>query len=974
MADVSGGTTGSSMASPSDDVDSGGGVDGGGEVAAAERAAARERELELVRALAAAAGGGRVRGRCLALRAVAAVSRARCAARHPVVSPIRVFDPRASRLARATLLVTSIATHLFCAVFFIALRAGATTATTGSSAAASAAPDGSGGDPRVVWTWGASLAPLHVVDYLIAGAVATLAAAPVDAALAWLFARAGDAEFSWRYPALAAELSRRYATEAALEGVSDAALSRALVGAHVTQRSTSAGAAVRGGASSWDYGYTEPPSLLQKLPCAPCARARFIRRARASEATAATYAREMAAGDGAAFGGALGAAVISDGGDFWAALVSCDGALAAALAGAALARLVVHACTAAIPRVVLRARARGGQKGGCPTVTEDAACDCATCKSQDARSLPLPVAAAPRLLSCDAVCAVRAAVCGSGRGRARTGVKSTVSLRADTDALSPGCTLASACAFAAALAVTLFSLSYASAALLLATPVAATAFLSAWAASLLFYWVVAWPIGDAAKVAGSLFCAPACAALTASLCGTARARAAARAASGRALRAGAPGLGARLAQLLFVKARAVASGLSPASAAAALTPLETIAAALSAGDALTATSAETAAVSPAPALPALALAGAAALGVGVGKRPVRAARPASARRTRAPSASLSRGVALPSSLPFSPLPIFSIREEGARYCALRSGGRGNATPSEDDSTATDVDGEDRALIPSRQELMAQWYIRQRVAHETRAAWVARLRARATAERSSFGRSRAHVRAVENNAFDDVDSGDAADDDDGGDDGDGVGDAGGNGDAGKSTSSTLARASSSRSLPPHPATRLQPGPKSPSRDAALRIAASSRAMNARSPPHNFAPAPLPYDTTAEVVTPLDTPQITNSRAATTDDFSEGFSGRSDAPLAGRDHLSAGRDARNDFDALSAALAVARPPVPLVTGGGAGRPRGGLRRGGIAALSFSPPDKRIVRSGSAAPMRSPPTSRRDDVKSPAPSPIV
>lgn len=941
LAEVSGGTStpGSSMASPSDDVDSGGGGDG--EVAAAERAAARERELELVRALAAAAGGGRVRGRCLALRAAAAVSRARCATRHPIIYPVRIFDPRASRLARATLLVASIAVHLFFAVFFIALRAGA---------ANSDYSDGSG-ERRIVWTWGASLAPLRVVDYLIAGAVAAFAAAPVDTALSWLFARAGDAEFSWRYPALSAELARRYATEAALEGVSDAALSRALVvSAAAAQNAPGARAGSSGAASTWDFGYTEPPALFQKFPC--CARARFIRRARASEAAAASYAREMAAGDGAAFGGAVGAAIVSDGGDLWAALGSCDGALAAALAGAALARLVVRAFTSAIPRVVPRLRPRGVK--GCPTATEDAPCDCATCKAQDARPLPLPVAAAPRLISCDSVCAVRAAVfraCGCRGG----GGKSTIALRADTDASSPGCTLASACAFAAALTVTLFSVSYASAALLLATPDAATAFLSSWAASLLFYWAVAWPIGDAAKVASSLFCAPACAVVSASLCGTARARAFARASSGRALRSGAPGLGARLAQLLFVKARASASGLSAASAAAALTPLDTIAAALSAGDALTAMSSESAAVSPAPP----AVTGAASLSSG--KRPARAARPASARRVRAPSVSLSRGVALPSSLPFSPLPIFSIREESSRYTALRNDSvLGRAPLSEEDSSATELDGEDRVLIPSRQELMAQWYIRQRVAQETRVAWVARLRARAAALRS-FGHTRAHGRAIENMA-DDVDSGDAADNDDGGD----------GGDEGGKYRGTAPSAQVSLSRPStHPATRLQPGPKSPSRDAALRISASARAAITRSPPQNFAPAPLPYETPAEVVTPLDTPQLTLSRSATSDGLAE----RADA-LYIPGVLPAGRDALNDFDALSAALAVARPPIPLAVpagGGTLGRTRVGLLRGGIAALSAaggSPNDKRNGRPGSAAPMRSPPTTRRDDIKTPSP----
>lgn len=123
---------------------------------------------------------------------------------HTILSVLSKFDPRLSRVARLTVIACALVGNMFIVAFWYAF-------TNGSD------------DPDAV-----DLPPMGLAETLVVSWLSTAMSMPIDKLLAFLFTRAGEAEFSWRYPFLWAEMKRRKTAEAKLKKVAKADLEKAL--------------------------------------------------------------------------------------------------------------------------------------------------------------------------------------------------------------------------------------------------------------------------------------------------------------------------------------------------------------------------------------------------------------------------------------------------------------------------------------------------------------------------------------------------------------------------------------------------------------------------------------------------------------------------------------------------------------------------------------------------------------------------
>ena len=759
----------------------------------------RARELLLVHRMAVAAGGINKGSMCylscvrvsLIMRAAVAVASVRCLARHPFIAPFAVFDPRAPRIGRLATIVASLSINLFTSIFLVSFRAGASMENS-----------------QLIWAWGAPVATLAPLELALLGFLSVAFSSPLTWFVSRALSYAGMEEWRWRFPYLAAELARREATEVALEGVASATLANALCAATTTTAvavtatpltSASAHSANSSSFSSWCQPRRIPPGTA------------WVRRQRLLEARAAAVAADastIGAVSTVAFGGADDATAA------FSAAAACDPALLIIILGAAAARGLGRAFSSACGRGIAPSPRLRKKSNACPTIDEDGVCACAACAGGTAKTLYLPAASAPRLISCDAVRFLAGALFWSlPRSRARGAADAGY-----------GCSAATLAAHALAALVTTTALAYTIMALLLAPASSAVVFLTVWASAQAVTYLIVWPLSDAIFVAFALSTWPFCAGRAAAAgCATRASARAAMVASGMSARAGAPGIAARLRAVLYVAAPGAASGLSPVVTTAALTPLGDLAVAWAAGASLTSRSGTIVAPLPlslnspptSPAVESASIISSPPSDVSVMTKRARIARPGSARRIARGGSRDVRGLALPANLPHQPAGLFSIQE---REPSGGADGEGESSDDEDDGRSL--------IMPSRHELVARWYVKQRLAAVERPQWIARLRARSAAEL-------AKATGFMNNI--DVDE-----------DGDGEGEE----EEGGSSNTT-----------PHPSTlRQQNTRSSPAREAALRRAATA-ALTGSSTIPKPKPAPLPYNialTDQVEVSPCETP--------------------------------------------------------------------------------------------------------------------
>ncbi len=713
LSDFSGGGT-TTPTSGSDSAASGGGYGG-------RRGGLTPRELSFLRHVSHAAaalnkGGGagtscgRFRHVASALGGLAAL---RVYYRHPLVAPFAVFDPRASRASRILLLAVTSLVNMWAAAFLYAYRWGA-------------APPG--GAPAAGWV--AQLPALTLYEVALLGAAAAVLTLPAE----WLLARAlrgaGEAEFAWRYPSLAEELSRRAAADAALARVS----SRAIAAELGVARGGGPGSGAGAGAAA-EHGWVEPPPacLVRGRGGACCsgrrARAAYVARARAAEGAA------LAAAHGAAVGAGTGAFL---GGDapLCAALAACDvGLFVGALAVLTVRALAAGARALAAPFCgcawrSARAPAGAGDagpgeapRGGAHPVALAAAAAPSAWRQRGA----LAHLAAARCCSADALLAGASACCCAWGGRAPP---------PPPKPFRAGCTAASAAAYTLAGALGGAAVLYVAFFCVLQGPDGARSFLLAWASSQMLALLLAVPLGQVADLLWALVILPAWAPYVAALpcvgaaCVPAPYLAALRAkAAAAAPPRGAqqpargpppqppdvllPSLSAALSHAVTVAAPGAAMGLPPATALGALAPLPALACALDAAAARFGPdgggdrrlrphpAGSPAAVAPAP--------------------PARAR----SRRRRGPADDGDGGA--------HALPHFALAiPRGPLYSLPERGGRGEEEGQEEEEDEEEEGSRDVTPLPSRQELLARWYVRARLRAEMRPLWVAALRARRAA--------------------------------------------------------------------------------------------------------------------------------------------------------------------------------------------------------------------------------------------------